>query len=104
SDPSLGAKDVDFLLLLAAPGVPGDQVIIEQQMLVSRAMGLGEIQVERNRERDEKIFSIARLENDPEIARARMRAAIGDFGGGPMNLLNSRFDEAVTPWFRFLIN
>jgi uncharacterized protein len=31
-----------------------------------------------------------------------MRAALGEFGGGPMNLLNSRFEESTTPWFRFL--
>jgi pimeloyl-ACP methyl ester carboxylesterase len=104
SDPALGAKDVDFLVLLAAPGVPGDQIIIEQQILVSRAMGLSEIVVEKNREREQKILSVARSETDPVIAKAKMRAAVGEFGGGPMSLLNSRFDEATTPWFRFLIN
>jgi len=37
------------------------------------------------------------------LAKAKMRAAVGDFGGNPMSLLNSRFEEATTPWFRFLI-
>lgn len=104
SDPSLGAKEVDFLVLLAAPGVPGDQIIIEQQILVSRAMGLSETTVEKNREREQKILSVARSETDPVLAKSKMRAAVGEFGGGPMSLLNSRFDEATTPWFRFLIN
>lgn len=104
SDPGLGAKDVDFLVLLAAPGVPGDQIIIEQQILVSRAMGLSETLIERNREREQKILSIARSEADPVLAKAKMRAAVGEFGGNPMNILNSRMDEATTPWFRFLIN
>jgi len=104
SDPTLGAKDVDFLVLLAAPGVPGDQVIIEQQILVSRAMGVPEMLIERNREQEQKILSIARSEEDPELARSKMRAALGDFGNNPLNLLNLRLDEATSPWFRFLIN
>ena len=33
-----------------------------------------------------------------------MRAALGDFTSSPLGLLDSRFDEATTPWFRFLIN
>ncbi|HXE64898.1 MAG TPA: alpha/beta fold hydrolase [Bryobacteraceae bacterium] len=104
SDPALGGRDVDFLVLLAAPGVPGDQVIIEQQMLVSRAMGVPEILIERNREQEQKILSIARSEGDPELARSKMRAALGDFGNNPLNLLSLRLDEATSPWFRFLIN
>jgi len=60
--------------------------------------------VEKNREREEKILSIARTESDPALAKSKMRAAIGDFGGGPMSLLNSRVEEANTPWFRFLIS
>ncbi len=59
----------------------------------------------KNRERESRKFcSVARSETDPVIAKAKMRAALGEFGGGPMSLLNSRFDEATTPWFRFLIN
>ena len=105
SDPALAAKDVDFIVLLAAPGVSGDQIIIEQQMLVSRAMGLSEILIEKNREREQKILSIARTEADPVLARSEMRAALGEFStGGPMSLLNSRLEEATTPWFRFLVN
>src|SRR5580704_3598241 len=69
SDPALGGNDVDFLVLLAAPGVPGDQIIIEQQILVSRAMGLSETMVEKNREREQKILSVARSESDPVIAK-----------------------------------
>jgi fermentation-respiration switch protein FrsA (DUF1100 family) len=104
SDPALGARDVDFLVLLAAPGVPGDQVIIEQQMLVSRAMGVPERLIERNREQERKILSIARSEHDPEIARSKMRAALGDFGNNPLNMLSFRLDEAASPWFHFLVN
>ena len=104
SDPALGGKEVDFLVLLGAPGVPGDQVIIEQQILVSRAMGLPETLIEKNREREQTILSIARTETDPALAKSKMRAALGEFGGGPMNLLNSRFEDSTTPWFRFLLN
>jgi pimeloyl-ACP methyl ester carboxylesterase len=103
-DPELGGKDVDFLILLAAPGVPGDQIIIEQQILVSRSMGLSEFLIEKNREREQKILSIARTEGDPILAKSKMRAALGEFTAAPMNLLDSRFDEATTPWFHFLIN
>ena len=104
SDPALMGNEVDFLVLLAAPGVPGDQIVIEQQILVSRAMGLPETLIEQNREREEKILSIARTESDAVLAKSKMRAALGEFGSaGPMNLLDSRFDEASTPWFRFLI-
>src|SRR3984885_10504610 len=65
SDPALGGKDVDFLVLLAAPGVPGDQIIIEKQILVTRAMGLPEMLIEKNREREQTILWIARSETDP---------------------------------------
>jgi hypothetical protein len=104
SDPALGAKDVDFLVLMAAPGVPGDQIVLEQQMMVSRSMGLPETLIEKNREREQKILSIARSENDAVLAKSKMRAALGDFTSSPLGLLDSRFDEATTPWFRFLIN
>jgi pimeloyl-ACP methyl ester carboxylesterase len=104
SDPALGGKDVDFLVLLAAPGVPGDQIVLEQQIMVSRSMGLPETLIEKNRAREEKILSIARSESDVALAKSKMRAALGDFTSSPLGLLDSRFDDATTPWFRFLIN
>jgi pimeloyl-ACP methyl ester carboxylesterase len=104
SDAALAAKDVDFLVLLAAPAVPGDQVILEQQILVSRAMGVPEMLIEKHRAQEQKILSIARSEENPELARSKIKAALGDFGRNPLNLMSLRLNEATSPWFRFLIN
>jgi len=43
-------KSVNFIILLAAPGVNGDELMLSQKAALEKAMGLNEIQVSQGRE------------------------------------------------------
>src|SRR5690606_22507213 len=43
------SQDVDFIVTLAGPGVPGIDILLEQQELIARAEGMSEQEIEDNR-------------------------------------------------------
>ena len=62
-------EHVSFLVLMAAPGIPGEQIFYLQDAAEARARGVDEGTIERSRSRKQQIFSI--LKNEPSIELAR---------------------------------
>lgn len=78
-----------FVVLLAGPGVPGDEVILAQSRLLATARGVDSASVAASLAVNRALFDVvarmAAAGEDPEAGRARMR-----------EILNARLD-ALTP-------
>lgn len=71
-----------FVVLLAGPGVPGDEIILAQSRLLATAQGADSATVAASLAVNRALFDVVTSEDDPEAARARMRA-----------ILDTRLDE-----------
>jgi pimeloyl-ACP methyl ester carboxylesterase len=103
------SKAVSFLVLLAAPGVPGDEVLIRQMELISRAEGMEEERVARAISAQRKLLDLVKGEAVQEEVEAQIRKLVRAQTGA-----DSTADEiqeqaaaqarmAMTPWFRFFL-
>jgi len=75
-----GSDRVDFLVLLAAPGVPGLDVLREQSKLMARAAGAPESRIEMNRaflERAADVVATVPAEGRADSVRAVLTRALG---------------------------
>ena len=97
-------SDVAFVVLLAGPGIPGEQIIYEQGRLIGLASGMTEEQVEQNQKTQEAIFNIIKAEKDSAIRLDRLQRT---FTGGMYPMMNEDQKKAVdqqisavnSPWF-----
>ena len=106
--PMLAAKPengIAFIVLLAGPGVPGDQVLIEQGAAVIKAAGMGEGVVAAARANQEKLLPIAKTEADPKKALDAMAKALGlaDASALP-DSARGQLMQLANPWMRFFLS
>jgi pimeloyl-ACP methyl ester carboxylesterase len=63
------SSDVKFIVLIAGPGVTGEEILYAQGELITRAAGAGDAAVKHQRALQEKMFAIAK-EYDKQVAAA----------------------------------
>lgn len=68
--------DVAFVVVLAAPGIPGDSLLILQQRLVAAAAGATAAAIDANEALSRRIFPILRSNGDSSEIANRVRAEL----------------------------
>ena len=98
---------VDFIVMMAGPGVDGAQVLAEQGRLISRAMGMTDQQVADDSTLREQMIAIVRAEKDPAVAEAKLRALLAanpQMNGQPAAVIDAQIKAMNNAWFRFFFN
>jgi pimeloyl-ACP methyl ester carboxylesterase len=72
------AQTIDFLVLLAGPGVPLGDILAEQQRLILGAVGVPPAMMDANARVLEQLIAISLEEPDSDRAMAAMRALLTD--------------------------
>ncbi|MBE9592326.1 MAG: alpha/beta fold hydrolase, partial [Proteobacteria bacterium] len=67
------SPDVAFIVLMAGTGLIGEEILYLQGALMYRAMGVSEEDITKNRQFNERIFSVLKEEDDSENAEERLR-------------------------------
>ncbi len=106
------SKDIAFLVLMAGPGVPGDEILYEQAALMARAEGATEEAVAENRKIQEQSFAVLKTEKDVAAAEKKLQAIVDtalaklpeaqrkSLAAG----LNAQVKSVNTPWFRYFMS
>jgi uncharacterized protein len=109
------SPDVAFLVLLAAPGLTGEQIIYLQSEALIRAMGGEEEAIAANRELQQRMFTIVKEEPDDAKARDRLQALQKEMlqrmtpeqrkaaGLSEESPIGEQAEMLLTPWFRFFL-
>jgi uncharacterized protein len=85
------SKDVAFIVLMAGPGLTGEQILYLQAAAIMRAAGAGDEAIAANRALQQKLFAVLQTEKDDAPAKEKIKAiAPGQ-------------ERVVTPWFRFFL-
>lgn len=110
------SKDVAFVVMLAGPGLPGADILIAQQELISRAGGeTDEAALKRRRDDARRLFDLIKRETDPAVldkkAHALVEASLAKASdaekkqmGDPVAAGNALLARVLTPWFHYFLN
>jgi hypothetical protein len=109
------SDDIAFLVLLAAPGLTGEEIIYLQSAALIRAMGADEEVIATNRELQQRMFAIVKAERDDEKARLRLQALQKEMlqrmtpeqrqaaGLSEESPIGDQAEMLLSPWFRFFL-
>lgn len=109
--PMVAASDpgIAFIVMLAGPGVPGEQILLAQGEAIRRAAGLSDAEIARQAELQRALFAIVRAAPDSATAAARVRDAyrVGLAGMDSATVeAQVRIGVALTrsAWMRFFVD
>lgn len=108
------SKDVNFIVLLAGPGIQGNQILLLQQELIGRASGVSEIELQKSREINSAVFEIVikstdadKLNNDITNFLTQKLSESPDFqkdeGATGTDAVKLQVDRITSPWMVFFI-
>ncbi|MCK4547399.1 MAG: alpha/beta fold hydrolase [Candidatus Eisenbacteria sp.] len=99
-----GSDDVAFIVMMASPGLPGDEYNIQFEESIGRVQGLTDEVIASKRAIQEQIFAILR-ETDPDSVLAGRLTEILVGLEPPLSVdrIQSTVDWYLHPWFRFSV-
>jgi uncharacterized protein len=105
--PIVAAKDrsVAFIVLMAGPGLTGEQILIAQRHLIGQAMGQTGEELARRDALQVKMLDAAKAATDDDAGRAKIRAIIAE--GNPQlppAAIDATAAQLTSPWFRFFLS
>ncbi len=107
------SKEIAFIGLLAAPGVPGDQILLRQTDDVLRSAGSSEAEIERARTTNARIYATMKAEKDSALLAQKARAILTEAlatdspeareQAGGQAAIDRQVAVITSPWFRFFV-
>ncbi|MEJ2240259.1 MAG: alpha/beta fold hydrolase [Gemmatimonadales bacterium] len=98
------SDDVAFIVLMAGPAVTGEEIILEQSALISRASGRSEADIQDALATNERVFEIVTNESDPEVAAGQLeelfRTVVSQMSAEERAQARLADDEAVDTWIQ----
>lgn len=97
--------DVAFIVLLAAPGVPGDEVLVRQASEARRLAGLDEGTIERAARAQAELLGLVKAEGAEERIRELVRGLVEIESGGSLpgealeGAVAAQMRAVRSPWF-----
>lgn len=108
------SKDISYIIMLAGPGLPGDQIVYLQNKLIGKASKQDEIGISQTNELYKIVFDI--LKNEKELDKAKQTALkaiqtkLAYFKDSlkskeliPKDQVTDFVEELITPWFKYFI-
>jgi fermentation-respiration switch protein FrsA (DUF1100 family) len=93
--------DVSFIVMMAGPGVPGDQILPEQHKLIAEANGTSPMQAEKDATQEKQLLAYVEHENDDAALDKGLRAKLA--GAVPEAQLGVAVHQLTSPWMKFFL-
>jgi fermentation-respiration switch protein FrsA (DUF1100 family) len=106
-----GSKDVAFVVLLAGPSLPGEQILYLQDSLISAVMGAPQNEIQKSLRLNHSLFSLLKREGDTTKLQQEIRSLVeqamsaDSATGGKINenIVIATIKQMTSPWFRFFL-
>jgi fermentation-respiration switch protein FrsA (DUF1100 family) len=98
---------VAWIVLLAGPGMKGEDVLLLQSELILRAAGVNDGEVARTLAFNKQTYVIVRQEKDPAALEAKLNELVQTTSTGaalPPAAVQAQVRLLVSPWFRFFLD
>lgn len=106
-------KSVSFVVMMAGPGLNGEEILYRQSALIARASGEKEEEIAANHKMQTKLFGIVKSVPDADLAQKRMRAEVDSFWTGltdaqraalkSKDTLYAQCAALSSPWMRYFL-
>ncbi len=109
------SKDVAFAVLLAGPGVPGDEILLLQTERIARANGSDEKTIDQQKADMKEAFALLRSYDDEKVIQEKLTALArrqvarlseeerAQMGDDPEAAIEAEISQMTGPWFRFFL-
>ena len=101
------SSDVAWVVLLAAPGLKGEQIMLLQSELILKAAGFDDDRIAKARDFNLQSYALARKEKDPEVLETKLTDLVDSTGMSttlPPTTLKPQARMMTSPWFRFFLD
>lgn len=95
-------KEVAFIVLLAAPGVPGDQLLLLQTGKLARASGADDAAVQKVKEINKGAYALVAQTSNTEALQAALTAYLQQQFNDE-DQLKAQVAQMTSPWMRYFI-
>ncbi len=108
------SPDVAFIILMAGPGLPGEEILYLQNELISRAMGISEEEIAMNHLYNRRIYSLVKEEKNIDILKEKLIQVFEEYFAGlseeekvrigdPELFMNAQIESSLSPWFKYFL-
>lgn len=96
------SKDIAFIVLLAGPGVSGDQILLEQQKLIGQASGMDPSTLAKNETINRGAFEIVKKSKDLNQLKSELTEYLKN-NGVPESGINASVNQMANPWMKYFM-
>ena len=93
--------DVAFIVMMAGPGVRGDLLLTEQLMLIERAGGKSEAEIDKDAAIQREVLATIKKDKDSDALEKDLREVMA--GKVPEAQIGMQVQVVSSPWFRGLL-
>lgn len=93
--------DVAFVVMMAGMGVPGSQLLPEQERLIAKSIGKSPEEIDKELATQHEVLSIVSKDQDDASLQKDLRAALA--GKVPEQQIDLQIRTVTSPWFRDLL-
>jgi pimeloyl-ACP methyl ester carboxylesterase len=109
------SSDVAFIILLAGPGVTGEEILYSQGQAILKAAKVPEAALAKQRHIQESMFAIVKAEKDNAVAERKLRAFLeGEIAKlsdeekveaeKQKGAVDAQIKQVLSPWFRHFLS
>ena len=95
-------RDVAFIVMMAGPGVRGDLLLTEQLMLIERAGGKSDAEIEQDAAVQREVLATVKKDKDSAALEKDLREVMA--GKVPEAQIGMQVKVVSSPWFRGLLD
>jgi fermentation-respiration switch protein FrsA (DUF1100 family) len=95
---AVASRDVAFIVLMAAPGLPGEQLMLGQQELLLKASGADEATIRTKHDLEKRILDIVLQDKSDASAAEKIREVMK--GQMPESAVEAQLKGLLSPWYR----
>ena len=107
-------SEVAFLVLLAGPGLPGEEILAKQARLIAEASGESSERIEKSLLLQRQAISVVKNQPDVEEAQKELNEVVGEYWNslsaeekeqpnGSRKALRASMRQLNGPWFRYFL-
>ena len=114
--PMVAVKDsnIAFIILMAGPGLPGDEILEMQSRLIAEVNGVSGKELEKDLAINKKIYNILKSDDDSAKVCKEIKMILNSYIeglgdkekreiGSKDKFINKQITQIMTPWFRFFV-
>ena len=98
---------VAWIVLLAGPGLNGEDTLLLQSELILKSSGVDDDQITKTRAFNKQTYALVRQEEDPAVLQAKLTDLVQSSSMSamlPPAALESQLRVVTSPWFRFFLD